>query len=165
MRTSSHDPKFFFFFFFFFIMTAPAAYWSPHSRGHICDLCHGLQPRLILNTLSEARDRTPILMNSSCVLNLLSNNRKSVMIPSSKWGLRLSSQASWLSPSLLLRHQELRSSGKTSLSSVGTWWLKVTSITPLLLSITHRNLKSWGYSYEISESALSVWSYSLNFKL
>ena len=44
---------------------------------HICDLCRSLQQRHILNPLSEARDRTCILIETSWVLNLLSHNGNS----------------------------------------------------------------------------------------
>ena len=40
----------------------------------ICDLHWGSRQRWILNSLSEARDRTPILMDTSWVHNLLSRN-------------------------------------------------------------------------------------------
>ena len=41
------------------------------------DLHHSLQQHLRLNTMSEARDRTGILMGTSPVLNLLSYSRNS----------------------------------------------------------------------------------------
>ena len=46
--------------------------------SHICDLCCSL--RTILNPLSEARDGTHILMDTSQVLNLLSHNGNSQSI-------------------------------------------------------------------------------------
>ena len=46
--------------------------------SHIWDLRHSLQQRWILNPLSEARDQTHILMDTSPVLNPLSHIRKSI---------------------------------------------------------------------------------------
>ena len=43
----------------------------------LCDLHHSSQQRQILNPLSEARDRTPILMDTSYVLNPLSHSGNS----------------------------------------------------------------------------------------
>ena len=43
----------------------------------VCDLHHSSQQRWILNPLSEARDGTRILMDTSQVLNLPSHNRNS----------------------------------------------------------------------------------------
>ena len=43
----------------------------------ICDLYHSSQQCWILNPLSEARDRTSILMDTSQVCNLLSYNENS----------------------------------------------------------------------------------------
>ena len=43
----------------------------------VCDLQRSLGQRWILNPLSEARDQTPILMDTSWVLNLLSRNGNS----------------------------------------------------------------------------------------
>ena len=48
--------------------------WDPN---HICDLYHILWQHRILNPLSEARDRTLILMDTSQILNPLSHNRNS----------------------------------------------------------------------------------------
>ena len=45
--------------------------------SHACSLCHTLQQRRILNPISEARDRTRILMDTSRVLNLLTHKRNS----------------------------------------------------------------------------------------
>ena len=48
-----------------------------HAVGdpsHVCDLGHSLWQRWILNPLSEARDRTCILMDTSQVFNLPSHN-------------------------------------------------------------------------------------------
>ena len=44
--------------------------------SHICNLHHSSQQRRILNPMSEASDRTCILMDTSWVLKLLSHNRK-----------------------------------------------------------------------------------------
>ena len=71
-------------------MAAPAAYGSSQSgveselqlpanttatavgdQSCICDVYHSSQQRWILNLLSEARDGTHILRDSSLVLNLL----------------------------------------------------------------------------------------------
>ena len=71
------------FFFFFSFTVAFAAYGSSQVRGQIrgyatatetlnpsriCDLCHSLQQRWILNPLSEARDQIRILKGTSQVL-------------------------------------------------------------------------------------------------
>ena len=45
--------------------------------SRICDLYRSSQQRQILNLLSEARDRTRILMDASQALNLLSHNGNS----------------------------------------------------------------------------------------
>ena len=50
------------------------ATWDPN---HICDLCGSSEQCQILNPLSEARDRTYILMDTSQILNLLSHNENS----------------------------------------------------------------------------------------
>ena len=47
----------------------------------IWDLCCSLQQCRILNPLSEARDRAHILMDTSLVLNPLSHNRNSTILP------------------------------------------------------------------------------------
>ena len=73
----------FIFLFFFLFRAAPAGYGSPLARvlkwscwptpqpqqhqSHICDLCCSLQQHWILNPLSEAGDRTCILMDTSWV--------------------------------------------------------------------------------------------------
>ena len=49
--------------------------------NHICNLHHSLQKPCILNPLSEARDRTCVLMDTSRVLNLLSHDRNSRATP------------------------------------------------------------------------------------
>ena len=54
--------------------TTATAMWE---LSHICDLRCGLWQRWTLNLLSEARDQTRILMDTSQVLNLLSHNRNS----------------------------------------------------------------------------------------
>ena len=83
-------------FIYFLIRAVPAAYGSSQARGwiratsaahttatvtwdlsHICDLCHRLWQCRILNPLSEARDRTCILTDTSQILNLLNHNRNS----------------------------------------------------------------------------------------
>ena len=78
-------PSLFFFCFFVFCFwqrVAPEAYGSSQARGleqlpatatatwdlsHICDLHHSSWQPLILNPLSQARDRTRILMDTSWV--------------------------------------------------------------------------------------------------
>ena len=60
----------------------PSAYttdtttWDPSC---ICHLCRSLRQRQILNLLSEARDRTSILMDTSHVLNLLGHSGISLL--------------------------------------------------------------------------------------
>ena len=44
--------------------------------SHVCNLHHSLWQCQILNQLSEARDRTRILMDASLVLNLLSHKKR-----------------------------------------------------------------------------------------
>ena len=46
----------------------------------VCNLYRSLQQSWIFNPLSEARDRTHILMDISWVLNLLIHNRKYVSV-------------------------------------------------------------------------------------
>ena len=46
----------------------------------ICDLYHSSWQRQILNSLSEARDRTHILMDTSQVLDPLSHNMNSLTL-------------------------------------------------------------------------------------
>ena len=48
------------------------------DTSRICDLHHSSQQCQILNPLSEARDCTCILMDTSWILNLLSHNRNSL---------------------------------------------------------------------------------------
>ena len=48
------------------------------DQSYVCDLHHSLWQHQILNPLSEARDQTLILMDTSQVLNLLSHNGNSV---------------------------------------------------------------------------------------
>ena len=57
--------------------TTATAMPDPHC---IWDLHHSSQQHQFLNPLSEARDRTRILMDTSRVLNLLSYNRNSLNI-------------------------------------------------------------------------------------
>ena len=45
--------------------------------SHVCNLHHSLQQRWILKPLSEARDRIPVLMDTSWILNSLSHSRNS----------------------------------------------------------------------------------------
>ena len=51
----------------------------------ICDLYHSSRQHQILNPLSEARDQTGILMDTSRVCNLLSHNRNSLHFCSWRW--------------------------------------------------------------------------------
>lgn len=78
------------------------------------------------------------------------------MIPSPKWVLKFSSQASSLSYSLLLRQARVPRSGKRSLTWTGTWWFKLTSVIPIILSLTNMNLKTVGSSHENPENNLFV---------
>ena len=56
-------------------LTAYATATAMPDLIHICDLHCSLWQHWILNPLSKARDQTCILMNTSQVLNPLSNNR------------------------------------------------------------------------------------------
>ena len=56
--------------------TYTAATATP-DLSHICDLHHSSQQRQILDPLSEARDQTHILKDTSWVLNLLSHDGNS----------------------------------------------------------------------------------------
>ena len=91
-------PFFFFFFFFFFFcflwphlwhmevprlqveskLQLPAYATATPDPSHICNLCHSSQQHQILNPVSEARDRTLILMDTSRVLNPLSHKGNSL---------------------------------------------------------------------------------------
>ena len=95
--SSSSSFSFLFFFFFSFLGPHPwhteiprlgvelelqlpaytTATWAP---SHICDLYHSSQQHWILNLLSEARDRTYILMDTSRVCNPLSHNGNSATL-------------------------------------------------------------------------------------
>ena len=93
-------PTLAFFFFFFFSLLAfravPTAYGSSQARAQtgavatglqrshsqrdpscVCDLYHSSQQRQILNSLSEARNRTHILMDTSQNHNPLSHKGNS----------------------------------------------------------------------------------------
>ena len=50
---------------------------ATRDPSHTCNLCHSLWQHWIFNPLSEAGDRTCILMDNSRVLNLLSHNGNS----------------------------------------------------------------------------------------
>ena len=50
---------------------------SNADASHICDLRRSLQPCQILNSLSKARDRTRLLMDTGQILNPLSHSRNS----------------------------------------------------------------------------------------
>ena len=52
--------------------------------SHVCDLHHSSRQRQLLNPLSEARDRTLILMDTSWVYNLLSHKGTSFNFNSSQ---------------------------------------------------------------------------------
>ena len=52
---------------------------SKPDLSHICDPYHSFWQRWILNSLSEVRDRTQVLMNTGQVLNLLSHNKNSMV--------------------------------------------------------------------------------------
>ena len=58
-------------------LPACAAATVTQDPSHICDLHHSSQQHQILNPLSEARDGTLILMDTSQVLNSLSHNGSS----------------------------------------------------------------------------------------
>ena len=57
--------------------TTATAMWDPSC---ICDLYLSSWQSQILNSLSEARDQTHILMDTSQVLNPLSHDRKSILL-------------------------------------------------------------------------------------
>ena len=48
-------------------LTATATATAPQDLSHVCDLHHSSQQRQILNALSEPRDRTQVLMDTSQV--------------------------------------------------------------------------------------------------
>ena len=59
------------------------AYATPTATpdpSHICDLHHSSEQHWILNPLSKAWDRTCILLDISCVCNLLNHNRNSTLL-------------------------------------------------------------------------------------
>ena len=58
------------------LLAYPTATDTP-DLSYICDLHHSLQQHRNLNTLSEASDQTPILMDTSWIDNLLSHNGNS----------------------------------------------------------------------------------------
>ena len=96
MKLSLSLSLFFFFFFFFFkvflgphlwhmevprlgiqlelLLPAYATATATPDLGRVCDLHRSSQQRQILNPLSEARDRTHILTDTSQVHNPLSHN-------------------------------------------------------------------------------------------
>ena len=55
-------------------LLATATASATQDPSHVCDLHHSSQQCRILNPLSEARDGTHILMDTSWVLNLLSHS-------------------------------------------------------------------------------------------
>ena len=55
-------------------LSAYAAATATRDRSLVCNLHHGSQQHWILNPLSEARDPTCILMDTSHALHLLSHN-------------------------------------------------------------------------------------------
>ena len=55
--------------------------------SHICDLCHSSWQHQILNPLSEIRDQTHMLMDTSWVFNLLSHNGNSWITFNKNWWL------------------------------------------------------------------------------
>ena len=73
---------YFFFVFFSISWASPVAYGDSQTRGRIGAIAAGLHHSSwqcrIFNPLSETRDRTRILMDTSHVLNLLSHNRNSL---------------------------------------------------------------------------------------
>ena len=58
-------------------LSACATAKATQDLSHICDLCCSLLQSWTLNPLSEARNRTHILMDASCILKLLNHNRNS----------------------------------------------------------------------------------------
>ena len=59
------------------------ATWDP---SHVCDLHHSSRQRWILNPLNETRDRTRVLMDTSRVHNLLSQELPEViLLPKMCW--------------------------------------------------------------------------------
>ena len=72
---NTNIPFSFFFYLFAFSRAAPMAHGGSQARGriratatldpsHVCNLHHSSRQRWILNPLSEARDRTCILMDA-----------------------------------------------------------------------------------------------------
>ena len=56
---------------------ATATATAKPDLSYVCDLCHSSLQCQILNPLSEARDQTHVLTDTSWVLNPLSHNRNS----------------------------------------------------------------------------------------
>ena len=101
--------------FFFLFMATPPAYGSFRARGQIraaaaslttgtathilsciCNLHHSSQQCWILNSLSEARDRTCLLMDTSLVCHhgatVETPGRGSCNHPGEQWGIRSSQE-------------------------------------------------------------------------
>ena len=63
-----------------FQMLVPAT--AMRDLSHICDLPHSSRQHLVLSPLSEARDQTHILMDTSWVSNMLRHNGNSFILES-----------------------------------------------------------------------------------
>ena len=94
--------------------------------SHVCDLHCSSRQRHILNSLSEVRDWTYLLTDTSRVLNLLSNNRNSQICVSLLHHCTTIAMPTVQQSSLLYRDSFCPSppcSGPCRITPVSAWWL------------------------------------------
>ena len=107
---------------------------TTRDPSFVCDLHHSSWQRQILNPLSEARDRTCILMDSSRVLLLLSHDRNSPELTFLKSGVFVSIKSNCTfvtSVELTKRWQcrRQRPGGNSGGEEVGVLWPRVARST------------------------------------